>query len=91
MSTNPGFEHLLEKVDPARRDMVRKLIAATAVYTAPVILSYSMESIEGTARAQSQNQTVASPIPTTSGWTLTALAGVLAAAGAILLRRRGEK
>jgi hypothetical protein len=90
MSTNPGFEHLLEKVDPARRDMVRKLIAATAVYTAPVILSYSMDSIEGTARAQSLNQTAA-PIPTTSGWTLTALAGVLAAAGAILLRRRGEK
>jgi len=91
MSTNPGFEHLLEKVDPARRDIVRKLLLGTAIYSAPVIVSYSMDSIEGTARAQSLNQTLTNPIPTTSGWALTALAGALAAAGAILIRRRGEK
>lgn len=92
MSTNPQFEHVLERVDPERRDVVRKLLAATAVYTAPVILSYSMESLEGTARAQSSNQTLgpATPIPATSGWTLTALAGAIAAAGAILLRRRAK-
>jgi hypothetical protein len=91
MSTNPGFEDLLEKVDPARRDIVRKLLLGTAVYSAPLVLSYSMDSLEGTARAQSQNQTLATPVPATSGWTLTALAGALAAAGAILIRRRGEK
>jgi hypothetical protein len=92
MSTNPGFENLLEKVDPARRDIVRKLLLGTAVYSAPLVLSYSMDSLEGTARAQSQNQTIsATPVPATSGWTLTALAGALAAAGAILIRRRGEK
>jgi len=89
MSTNTRFEHALERVDSERRDVVRKLVAATAVYTAPVILSYSMDSLEGTARAQSQNQTVgAVSVPATSGWTLTALAGAIAAAGAILLRRR---
>jgi len=91
MSTNPRFERMLERVDPARRDIVRKLLAATAVYTAPVILSYSMDSLEGTARAQSGNQ-IGTPaaVPATSGWTLTALAGALAAAGAILLRRRAK-
>jgi hypothetical protein len=89
MSTNPGFEKLLEKVDPSRRDVVRKLILGTAIYSAPLVLSYSMDSLEGTARAQSQNQPA--PVPTTSGWTLVGLAGALTAAGAILLRRRGQK
>jgi len=92
MSMKPDFENLLEHVDPARRDVVGKLIAATAVYTAPLVLSYSMDSLEGTARAQSQNQTIVpAAVPATSGWTLAALAAALAAAGAILLRRRGDK
>jgi hypothetical protein len=92
MSANSEFEELLEKVDPDRRDVVRKLLLGTAVYSAPLVISYSMDSVEGLARAQSKNQTiVGEPIPTASGWTLTALAGALAAAGAILIRRRGGK
>ena len=48
MSTNPGFERLLERVDPARRDIVRKLLLGAAVYSAPLVVSYSMDSLEGT-------------------------------------------
>jgi len=79
--------------DPSRRDAVRKILLGTAIYAAPLIASYSMDSLDGVAHAQSSNQTIglARPIPTTSGWSLIALAGALAAAGAFVLRRRRDK
>jgi hypothetical protein len=92
MPTNPDTERLLERIDPSRRDAVRKILAGAAIYSAPMIASYSMDSLDGVAHAQSKNQTVApEPIPTTSGWSLVALAGALAAAGAFVLRRKRGK
>lgn len=91
MSTNPDFERLLERVDASRRDAVRKLALGAALYTAPLIASYSMDSLEGVAHAQASNQTAAAAIPATSGWSLVALAGALSAAAALVLRRRRGK
>jgi hypothetical protein len=51
-----------------------------------------MDSLEGVAHAQSKNQTFApAPVPATSSWSLVALAGALAAAGAFVLRRKRGK
>jgi len=93
MSTNPDFERLLERIDPSRRDAVRKILVGAAIYTAPMVASFSMDSLEGVAHAQAPNQTIGPPvpIPATSGWTLAALTGALAAAGAFVLRRRRAK
>jgi hypothetical protein len=44
-----------------------------------------MESLDGQAQAQVTNQV---SVPATSGWSLAALTGLIAAAGALLLRRR---
>jgi len=92
MSTTPSVERLLERIDPSRRDAVRKLLLGAAVYAAPMIASFSMESLDGVANAQVPNQTAPiQPIPATSGWSVIALAGALSAAAAVLLRRRRDK
>jgi hypothetical protein len=92
MTTTPGVERLLERIDPSRRDAVRKLLVGAAVYTAPMIASFSMESLDGVANAQARNQTAGpTEIPATSGWSLIALAGALSAAAAVVLRRRRDK
>jgi MYXO-CTERM domain-containing protein len=91
MPSQPGFERVLERIDPTRRDAVRKILLGTAIYAAPMIASYSMDSLDGVAHAQSSNQTIVRTVPTSSGWSLIALAGAMAAAGAFALRRRREK
>jgi MYXO-CTERM domain-containing protein len=91
MSTNPKVEPLLERIDPSRRDTVRKLIAGAAIYTAPMIASFSMDSLDGVANAQAPNQTSVHSVPATSGWSVVALAGALSAAAAVLFRRRRDK
>jgi hypothetical protein len=91
MSTNPRFERFLERVDPRRREALRKILAGAVVYTAPLVASYSMSSLEGVAQAQSRNQTGVQAIPATSGWTLAAMAGAIGAAATLLLRRRGDR
>lgn len=85
MSTNPSIERFLERVEPGRRDALRKILAGAAVYTAPVVASFTMDSLGGQAQAQVTNQV---SIPASSGWSLAALTGMIAAAGAVLLRRR---
>lgn len=91
MSTNPSVERLLERIDPSRRDAVRKLLLGAAVYSAPMIASFSMDSLEGVANAQVPNQVTPNPVPATSGWSVLALAGALSAAAAVMLRRRRDK
>jgi MYXO-CTERM domain-containing protein len=91
MSTNSSLERLLERVEPARREYLRRIlrstVAGTVVYTAPLITSFSMESLDGVAHAQFANQPP-TPTPTTSGWGIAALIGMVSAAGAFLVRRR---
>jgi len=86
MSTNSSLERFLERVEPGRRDALRKIIVGAAVYTTPVVASFTLESLDGQAQAQVSNQAVS--VPASSGWSLAALAGMVAAAGALLLRRR---
>jgi len=85
MNTNPSIERFLERIEPGRRDALRKILAGAAVYTAPVVASFTMDSLDGQAQAQVTNQV---SVPASSGWSLAALTGLIAAAGAVLLRRR---
>ena len=89
MSTNPSLERFLENVELGRRDALRKILAGAAVYTAPVVASFTMDSLDGQAQAQVSNQV--SSVPASSGWSLAALTGIIAAAGALLLRRRRSR
>ncbi len=91
MSTNPRFERFLERIDPSRREALRKILAGTVLYSAPLIASFSMKSLEGVAQAQGPNQTGVLPVPASSGWTLTAMAAAIGAAATILLRRRRDR
>jgi IPTL-CTERM motif len=91
MNKNPKLERVLERFEPGRRDAVRKILIGTAVYTAPVVASFSMDSLGGVAQAQSNNSTITATIPTTSEWSLVGLAAMLAAAGAYVLRRRRDR
>lgn len=91
MTKNPKLERVLERFEPGRRDAVRKVLIGAAVYTAPVVASFSMDSLGGVAQAQSQNQTTVQPIPANSTWGLAGLAALLGAAGALLLRRRRDR
>jgi hypothetical protein len=88
MSTNPSLERFLERVEPGRREALRKILVGAAVYTAPVVASFTLESLDGQAQAQVTNQTITAAVPASSGWSLAALTGMVAAAGALLLRRR---
>jgi hypothetical protein len=47
-----------------------------------------MDSLDGQAQAQVSNQALS--VPASSGWSLAALTGIIAAAGALLLRRRSR-
>jgi len=88
MSNDPKLERVLERFEPGRRDAVRKILIGTAIYTAPLVASFSMDSLGGVAQAQSRNQTNVEPIPTTSPWGLAGLVALVGAAGAFVLRWR---
>ena len=88
MNTNPSIERFLERIEPGRRDALRKILVGAAVYTAPVVASFTMDSLDGQAQAQVTNQ---ASVPASSGWSLAALTGLIAAAGAVLLRRRRNR
>jgi hypothetical protein len=88
METNPKIERIVARVEPGRREAIRKMLV-TAAYTAPVVASFSLESF-AQQPPQCANQTgpCIQSVPATSTWSLAALAGALGAAGAFLLRRR---
>jgi len=91
MSTNPKIDRVLERFEPGRRDALRKIVVGSAVYAAPVVASFSMDSLGGVAQAQGNNQTIApASVPAPAGWSLAALAALVSAAGAFLLRRRRD-
>lgn len=92
MGSNPKVEQLLQRYSPERRESLRKILLGTAIYTAPVIASYSMQNLGGVAQAQSQNQTLgALAVPVDSAVGLVAAAGAVGAAGAFMLRRRRDR
>ena len=88
MQTNPKIERVLSRVEPGRREAIRKILV-TAAYTAPVVASFSLDSL-AQQPPQCANQTgpCVTAVPATSSWGLAALAGALGAIGAVLLRRR---
>ncbi|NDP43144.1 MAG: hypothetical protein GZ089_10595, partial [Aromatoleum sp.] len=79
MGTNPKIDRVLERFEPGRRDALRKIVIGSAVYAAPVVASFSMDSLGGVAQAQGRNQTTAS-VPAPGGWSLAALAALVSAA-----------
>lgn len=89
MGSNPKIEQLIARFAPERRDALRKILLGTAIYTAPVIASYSMNDLGGVAQAQSGNQTrQPTAVPIDDGLGLAAAAGAVGVAGAFMLRRR---
>ena len=96
MSSDPTIERMLARYEPKRREALRKILLGVAVYTAPVVASYSLQSLGGEAQAQTlcSNQTLSNcnvPIPVDSAFALAAAAGAVGAAGAFMLRRRRAK
>jgi hypothetical protein len=87
MSDEQKMDQILKRVEPGRRDAVRKILLGAAIYAAPVVASFSMDSLGGVAQAQSRNQGPAQPVPATSNWSMAGIVAVLGAAGAFLLRR----
>ena len=88
MQTNPKIERIVSRMEPGRREAIRKMLV-TAAYTAPVVATFSLESL-AQQPPQCANQTgpCVTAVPATSSWSLAALAGALGAVGAFLLRRR---
>jgi MYXO-CTERM domain-containing protein len=96
MSSDPTIERMLARYEPKRREALRRILLGTAIYTAPLVASYSMQSLGGDAQAQAlcQNQTLgncAQPVPVDAGVAIVAAVGVVGAAGAFMLRRRRER
>ena len=96
MSTNANVERVLARVDPGRRDALRKILTGAAVYSIPVVASFPLDSLAGTtAPPRCANQTdmlceSAAPVPAVPVWGLAALGGLLGAVGAFLGRKRRE-
>lgn len=90
MGSNPKIEKLIARFAPERREALRKILLGTAIYTAPVVASYTMHNLGGVAQAQSSNQ-IAVQVPVDSGLGLAVAAGAVGAAGAFMLRRRRSK
>ena len=89
MSNDPKLERLLARFEPSRREALRKIARGSAVYVAPVVASFSMQTLGGVAEAQAANMTFApAAVPATSNWSLVAMFGGLTAAAAMMLRRR---
>ena len=93
MNKDPKLERVLERFEPGRRDAVRKVLIGTAIYTAPIVASFTMDSLGGVGEAMAQNQTIvlSNSVPATSPWSLAGLAAAVAGAGAFLLRRRRDR
>jgi hypothetical protein len=87
MGNKEKMEHVLHRFEPSRREAMRKILAGTAIYTAPVVASFSTDSLGGSAQAQvfCGNQTCA--VPTLSEGSQVGLIAALAAAGAYLFHR----
>jgi hypothetical protein len=82
-------ERVLLRFEPGRREAMRKILGGAALYSAPVVTSFSTDSLGGAAHAQSlcANQTGACQIPALSKEKQLGLMAILAAAGAYLLKR----
>jgi hypothetical protein len=93
MSKNPKMEKLLARFEPGRRKSLRNLAVGTGVFVAPVVASFSMQGLGGSAHAQAQypNQPPAassSPVPTLSPAALAVTAGLVTGAAALAMRQR---
>lgn len=88
MEKNSKIDRVLSRVEPGRREAIRRILV-TAAYTAPVVASFSLDSL-AQQPPQCANQTgpCVVSVPASSPWSLAALAALLGALGAVLLRRR---
>jgi len=86
MSDQKQVDKVLERIEPGRRDAVRKILLGATVYAAPMVVPFSMGSLGGVAQAQVQNQ-VSIPLPAVSTWSLAGMVAMVGAAGALLFTR----
>jgi hypothetical protein len=92
MANDPKLERVLARFEPGRREAVRKVLIGVAVYTAPVVASFSMDSLAAVPKAKATNLTRGvAEVPATSPWSLAGIAALLGATGALLLRRRRDR
>jgi hypothetical protein len=84
--TEESWNKKSRNFDAGRRELLRKIALGSAVYAVPTVASFSMQGIGGVAQAQVANQ----PIPTTSDAGVALLAGGLAAAAAVSLKKRRD-
>ena len=92
MSSNPKLDRILARVDPGRRDAMRRILV-TAAYAAPVVATFSLDAMAQQVAPFCANQGPggsACAVPTTSQWTLVTMAGELGAAGVFMMRRRRQ-
>lgn len=88
----PKNDRVLDRFEPSRRAAMRKILGGAALYSAPVVTSFSMNSLGGEAQAQSApvycgNQVGACSVPALSEEKQIGLMALLAAAGAYLIKR----
>jgi len=93
MSTNAKVDRVLARVDPSRRDALRKILGGAAVYSVPVVATFPLDTladVEVAPRCANQTDIICKsvPVPTAPVWGLAALGGMLAAVGAFLGRKR---
>lgn len=102
MGRRSELDKMIERFEPARREVLRKVLLGSAIYVAPAIASYSMKSLGGEVEAQllCVNQTLPGPgpapntacsIPVDSPTALIAAASAVGAVGAFLLRKRRRR
>src|SRR6185369_2567418 len=60
--SNPKIDRVFARVEPGRREAMRKILAG-AVYTAPVVASLSMASLDAVAQSRCANQTAIALLP----------------------------
>jgi hypothetical protein len=88
MSDNEKIEKVLERFEPGRREAMRKILVGAALYAAPVVASFSLDTLGGVAQAAGPNQTQLQNVPATSGKGLFGLMAVLGVIGAFMARFR---
>ena len=91
MSTNPRFERFLERIDPAAGKRCARSLPERVLYSAPLVASFSMNSLEGVAQAQSRNQTARNRFPRARAGPWRRWPPRIGAAATLLLRRRRDR
>lgn len=90
MDEKKDVEDALARFEPARRASLRRLAVGAGTFVAPVVATFALDGLGGTARAQVSNMPPANPVPASTPAGLALAAGAVAGAAAVALRKRGR-